>query len=41
MVVPLVIPSTSTLSPFLMAVAAITLVPLRYVVVDVLPTVTV
>src|SRR4051794_37311777 len=41
MVVPLVVPSTRTLWPFLTAPAEIELVPFRYVVEDVLLTVTV
>jgi hypothetical protein len=40
MVVPLVIPSTRTLSPFVMALAERELVPLRYVVEDTFLTVT-
>jgi hypothetical protein len=39
-VVPLTVPRTSTLSPFLTALAEIELVPLRYVVEDALLTVT-
>jgi hypothetical protein len=39
-VVPLVIPSTRTLSPFLTALAEIELVPFRYVVEDDFLTVT-
>jgi hypothetical protein len=41
MVVPLVVPSTRTLSPFLIAPAEADLVSLRYVVDDALLTVTV
>jgi hypothetical protein len=40
MVVPLVIPSTRTLSPFLMALAEVEVVPFRYFVEDALLTVT-
>jgi hypothetical protein len=40
MVVPLTVPSTRTLSPFLMALAEVELVPFRYVVEDALLTVT-
>jgi hypothetical protein len=40
MVVPLVVPSTRTLWPFLMALAEIELVPFRYVVEEALSTVT-
>jgi hypothetical protein len=40
MVVPLTVPSTRTLSPFFRVLAAVELVPLRYVVDDVLLTVT-
>jgi hypothetical protein len=40
MVVPLTVPSTRTLSPFLMALAEVELVPLRYVVDEALLTVT-
>jgi hypothetical protein len=39
-VVPLTVPSTRTLSPFLMALAEVELVPFRYVVEDALLTVT-
>jgi hypothetical protein len=40
MVVPLTVPSTRTLLPFLTALAEIELVPFRYVVEDALLTVT-
>jgi hypothetical protein len=40
MVFPLVVPSTRTLWPFLMALAEVELVPFRYAVEDVLSTVT-
>jgi hypothetical protein len=40
MVVPLTVPSTRTLSPLVTALAEVKLVPLRYVVEDVLLTVT-
>jgi len=40
MVVPLTVPTTRTLSPFLMALAEVELVPLRYVVDEALLTVT-
>jgi hypothetical protein len=40
MVVPLVIPSTTTLTPFLMALAEVELVPFWYFVVDAFLTVT-
>jgi hypothetical protein len=40
MVLPLTVPSTRTLAPFLMALADVEPVPLRYVVEDALLTVT-
>jgi hypothetical protein len=40
MVVPLVVPSTRTLTPFLMALAELELAPLRYFVEDAFLTVT-
>ena len=40
MVVPLVVPSTRTLTPFLMALAELELVPLRYFAEDAFLTVT-
>jgi hypothetical protein len=40
MVVPSVVPSTTTLWPFLMALAEIELVPVRYVVEEAVVTVT-
>jgi hypothetical protein len=40
MVVPLTVPSTRTLSPFVMALAGAELVPFRYVVEDAVSTVT-
>jgi hypothetical protein len=40
MVVPLVVPRTRTLTPFLTALAEVELVPFRYVVEDALLTVT-